>query len=117
MTAFNQRKLERSRRPDLEAAMHALDAKMSPKGDVRFLIGGDIVIGPKSAAKSMRFTFSEYDKPGGGVEVGLSLSAQGHTRCTDVDVRRFCKYAEVTILQEEASEGISPYVRSFMVKP
>ncbi len=109
---FNQSKLERYRRTDLEAVIRGV---AQSSGTV---IAGDIVLGSKSFARSIRFSFTQVTDPGYEGQWVVGLSAVGHTKCSDQEVRRFLKYAESPDRNptELPNKGVSPYVRSFKLK-
>lgn len=106
MIKIDVRRLQVWRDPELEAAVFASQGQTP--GD----IAGDIPM--HKLGKSIRFSVQQYDE---GLNAPfISLSAQGHTRCTDKDVRVFLKYIGVTgNVVELNPQTPGTFVRSFKV--
>lgn len=96
------RKLNHWRRHDLEAIIF-------PNGRPDGCIAGDIVLGPAHSARSIRFSIEQSAQ-----RSTVSLSAENHTRCTDVDVSRFMKFSGMKITGETAPKLYS-WMRHFDV--
>jgi len=74
-------------------------------GVVRLMING--------FKREVAFSVQQYDEGLKGPFV--ALSSTGHTRCTDVDVSRFMKFAGFSIVREISDQGTSDFVRSFQI--
>lgn len=102
------RKLHRWRRADLEVMIFDRFGRGGLPGN----IAGDIVLGSKSVANSIRFSVEQHDPPGNPF---VTLSAANHTRCTDAEVNRFMKFVGLHVTKEITS-GVN-FARSFRVQP
>jgi len=99
---INVRKLDHWRRADIEGVIF-------PNGRPDGCIAGDIVLGPAHSARSIRLSIEQSAE-----RSTVSLSAENHTRCTDVDVSRFMKFAGMKIAGETAPQMYS-WMRHFYV--